>query len=170
MHVEVLQIPACPIACSHHIGQYEGINEAFDRLVAWMELRDIFAQNPQYLGIYWDDPNEVPINKLRSDACCTLRQPIVAEGEIRPGAIPAGTYAVAHHQGPYPTLNDAWDWMFNTWLPSTDLQLLDGISFELYLNDAAEVTPDQLLTDLYLPVVGGPARTYNPWGQPNLPF
>ena len=83
MHVEVLQIPSCPIACAHHIGQYEGINEAFDRLVAWMEMRDILAQNPQYLGIYWDDPSEVPVNKLRSDACCTLKQPILAEGDVR---------------------------------------------------------------------------------------
>jgi AraC family transcriptional regulator len=112
------------------------------------------------------------VNKLRSDACCTLRQPIVAQGDVRPGFIPAGTYVVAHHQGPYPTLDAAWDWLFNSWFPSTDLEIVDGISFELYLNDPEQVAPDFLLTDLYVPVIGGPARSVNPWGPPqtNLPF
>ncbi len=170
MNVEILQIPSCPIACVHHIGQYEGITEAFERLVAWMELHEVFAQSPKYLGIYWDNPAEVAVNKLRSDACCTLQAPILAEGDVRPGAIPAGTYVVAHHQGPYPTLDAAWAWIYDTWLPSSDLQLVDGIAFELYLNDPEEVTPDQLRTDLYIPVIGQATKEFNPWGLGPLPF
>ena len=66
--------------------------------------------------------------------------------------IPAGTYAVAMHHGPYEQLSKTWSELCGQWVPKNGYLLRDTPSFEIYLNDPRSTPPEQLLTDCYAPV------------------
>ncbi|HJS33702.1 MAG TPA: GyrI-like domain-containing protein, partial [Alphaproteobacteria bacterium] len=63
-----------------------------------------------------------------------------------------GMYAVVLHRGPYTTLSDAWRRFLREWAVPHGVSLADRPCFERYLNDPCEAAPDDLLTDIYLPI------------------
>jgi len=65
---------------------------------------------------------------------------------------PAGQYAVFTHLGPYDGLHNLWKSIYRHWVPATGYRLRDVPGFDLYLNDPRDTPPDQLRTELYLPV------------------
>ncbi|MBS0453027.1 MAG: AraC family transcriptional regulator [Proteobacteria bacterium] len=65
---------------------------------------------------------------------------------------PAGRYAVFTHAGPYDGLHNLWKSIYRHWVPATGFRLRDVPGFDLYLNDPRETPPEQLRTELYLPV------------------
>ncbi len=65
---------------------------------------------------------------------------------------PAGRYAVFTHIGPYSGLHDSWAAIYRDWLPATGYALRDVPPFEHYVNNPAVTPPEQLRTDIYLPL------------------
>jgi len=65
---------------------------------------------------------------------------------------PAGRYAVFTHIGPYDGLHRTWKAIYRQWLPATGYALRDVPGFDLYVDDARSTPPEQLRTDLYLPL------------------
>jgi AraC family transcriptional regulator len=65
---------------------------------------------------------------------------------------PAGRYAAFTHIGPYSGLHDTWAEIYRDWLPATGYALRDVAPFEHYVNDASSTPPEQLRTDIYLPL------------------
>lgn len=65
---------------------------------------------------------------------------------------PAGRYAVFTYLGRYEGLPLAWAGVYRGWLPATGYPLRDAAPFEHYVSNACETVPDQLRTDLYLPL------------------
>ena len=53
----------------NHVGDYQGISAAFQKLGEWAGLNGYWAKGPRMAGIYHDNPAEVPAEKLRSSAC-----------------------------------------------------------------------------------------------------
>ena len=65
---------------------------------------------------------------------------------------PAGRYASTVHVGPYDRLGDTWSRLMREWIPAHDLRIKDGQSYEVYLNNPEQVAPDQLRTEVNVPV------------------
>ncbi len=65
---------------------------------------------------------------------------------IRSGVIPAGTYAVCVHEGPYTELHQAYA-ALTEWMTGNGHQHA-GPSYEMYLNDPSQTAPDKLLTQI----------------------
>lgn len=63
-----------------------------------------------------------------------------------------GRFAVFRHVGPYNTLWQTWDAIYGDWAPVAKPALRDAPPFELYVNDASKTPPDQLITDIHVPV------------------
>jgi len=66
--------------------------------------------------------------------------------------VPAGRHAVFTHMGPYSTLHATWRAIYRDWLPATGHALRDAPPFELYVNDPRDTPPEQLRTDIYIPL------------------
>jgi AraC family transcriptional regulator len=65
-----------------------------------------------------------------------------------------GPCAVLHFKGPYSGLAAAYQYLYGPWLAENKVELRDAPSFEVYLNDPTTTAPDDLLTDIHMPLAG----------------
>ncbi|MBI9080197.1 MAG: GyrI-like domain-containing protein [Pseudodesulfovibrio sp.] len=89
---------------------------------------------------------------MRYDACLTVIDEIEAEGEVGVQVIDKGKYAICTHKGPYKNLENTYAEIMGKWLPQSGQELDENPSFELYLNDPGETSPEDLLTEIHIPI------------------
>jgi AraC family transcriptional regulator len=104
------------------------------------------------LGIYYDDPETTAAAELQSDAGVSVVEGVPLPEGLTEKRLPAGRYARLTHIGPYTQLGDAWARLMGEWLPRSGHRVGEGSSFEVYRNTPATASPEQLRTDLYLPI------------------
>jgi AraC family transcriptional regulator len=56
------------------------------------------------------------------------------------------------HVGPYDGLGDAWSRLMGEWIPANHLHMRRGESYEVYLNNPMNAKPEELKTELCVPV------------------
>lgn len=150
--ITIRELSPVRVAALAHRGPYMGIGAAFERLAAWAGPRGLLEPGARSFGLYYDDPESVPADRLRSDACIAVGPEVRGEGEIRILEIAGGTHAVLRHQGPYAELEQAYRRLYRDWLPASGRLPADRPVFEEYLNDCKALPPSEWLTDLCLPL------------------
>ncbi len=153
MTVEVKQMPELFVAYVRHIGPYNQIPKAIERLMRWAGPRG-FVQFPQtlVLGVYHDDPDITDPSKLRSSACITVPKGTQVAGEIGTMTIPGGLFAVAHCEVDADEYGAAWDKLMGEWLPESGYQPDDRLCYEVYWNDPTTHPSRQHIVDICEPV------------------
>jgi AraC family transcriptional regulator len=154
MDVAIERMPQLRVATIHHVGPYNQIGAAFQRLGDIAGPAGLFGtQGATMLAIYHDDPDTTPVNELRSDAGIT----VAADAPLPPGLdeqhLPAGRYARTTHVGSYEHLGDTWARLMGEWLPASGERVADSPSFEIYRNTPMDTPKEQLRTDVYVPLV-----------------
>jgi len=153
MHVEITEQPERRVGTVRHIGPYNQIPLAFERLGAIASQAGLVGRpGIEMLAIYHDDPETTPLDQLRSDAAVTIPGDIPVPDGLVEQRLPGGRYASTLHTGPYEALGDTWARFMGEWLPSSGKRIWQGVSFEKYLNTPAEVPKEQLQTLLFIPV------------------
>jgi len=152
MNVTVEEMPSLRVATVHHMGPYNRISDAFQRLGGIAGPAGLLRGDAMMLAIYYDDPETTPAEQLHSDAGVTVPEHAHLPAEVVEKRLPAGRYARAMHIGPYATLGDTWSRMMGEWLPSSGNRVGNGPSFEVYRNTPADAPPEELRTDLYIPI------------------
>jgi AraC family transcriptional regulator len=150
--VTIKTVPAMQAVTLSHVGPYMQIGKAFDLLYGWLATRNLMVPGNRVVGIYYDDPAAVPEPQLRSRAGVVLKQPVTVEPPVQIADIPAGSYAVLRHKGPYADMKAAYDWLYGTWLVQSGREAADAPVFEEYLNNPRITAPTELLSDIYLPL------------------
>ncbi len=136
-----------------HVGPYHEIGPAFEKLAGIAGQAGLFGQpGVAMLGIYHDDPNTTPPNELRSHAAATVPEGTPVPEGLEEMVVPAGRYACYTHVGPYEGLPGAWQRLVGEWLPESGETWGTGASLERYLNDPGQVPPEQLRTELRIPL------------------
>lgn len=153
MDVEIKEMPELRVGAVRHVGPYNQIPEAFERLGAIAGPAGLFQQpGAACLGIFHDDPESTPADALRSDAAIVVPDGVPMPGELTERRLPAGRYAHTLHVGPYEELGDVWVRFMGEWLPDSGHRMGDGVSYEIYLNDPTQVPKEELRTELYVPI------------------
>jgi AraC family transcriptional regulator len=153
MTVDIKVMPELRVAAVRHVGPYNLISQAFERLGSIVDHLGVFARpETMMVGIYHDDPDSTPPDQLRSDAGLVAPEGMVLPEGLTEQRIPAGRYASAVHVGPYEQLGDAWARFFGEWLPASGHRLGPGVSYEIYRNTPMEVPKEQLRTEIYIPI------------------
>src|SRR5262245_17863236 len=153
MEVEIKEMPELRVAAVRHVGPYNQIPQAFERLDSIVGPTDLAARpDAALVAIYHDDPDSTPQPELRSDAGITVPERTTLPTGLTEQRLAAGRYARTLHVGPYEQLGDAWARFMGEWLPSSGFRIGPGASYEIYRNTPATAPKDQLLTDLYLPL------------------
>ena len=124
--------------------------EAFGQL--FQRASALMANISHCVAIY---PDEVEVgNLVRFDAGV-----VFADGQTPPApaglayqTLPGGRWAVFRHVGPYDTLWQTWQAAYRDWLPASGETLRDAVPFEDYVDDASKVAPEQLRTDILIPI------------------
>lgn len=153
MHpIEIRNLPPLRLAALRHVGPYDGVGAAFDRLMAWAGARGLIGPETRFLGLYHDDPVSVPAHALRADAALTVPEGAAVEGELRLVEVPALRVAALRFKGPYAELEGAYTWLYRDWLPGSGEEPADHPMMEEYLNDCRSLPPAEWLTDVLMPL------------------
>ncbi len=151
--VEVKQMPEWNVVYARHIGAYNKIGEAFDRVFKWAGPRGLVRfPETKSLAIYHDSPEVTDPSKLRSDACLTVPAGTKVDGEIGAMKVPGGLFAVAHVEIDVTQFGEAWDKLIGEWMPKSGYQPDDRMCYELYLNDPDTHPEKKWLVDICEPV------------------
>ncbi len=136
------------------IGPYEGkgTNEAWEKVCQFAAQNSLFSRDTIFIGVSHDDPEITDADKLRYDACLTISGDIKPRGAVGVRNIPGGRYAVFMHEGPYTQFQETYNYIYSVWLPECGEELRDDPCFEVYLNSPDETNPEDLRTEIYLPV------------------
>jgi AraC family transcriptional regulator len=116
------------------------------RVNAWPQVRECIGMCP-------DEASLVPDAEARYQAGFVYagELPALCE-EVRRVTIPAGQWVVCVHRGSYESLWQPWNRMYRNWLPKSGYQLRAASPFEVYLNRPKQTLPDELLTEIWLPI------------------
>lgn len=127
----------------------------FEQLWGWVESQNVPVQRT--IGIYYDDPEQVAPNLLRSAAAVEVPLDYILTNTVgRPivlGQIAGGDYANCRFVGPYEELGPVWAELMRAVTEDLKREISENPAFEVYVNDASSTPPEQLITELYMPLV-----------------
>ncbi len=153
MHpVIVRDEPARQLVAMPHTGPYHEINRAFEKLSGTMAARGLFAHARSMIGVYYDDPSSTPAAELHSHAAFELTGSPQIDPPLEQVSLPAGRHAVLTFKGPYAGLPAAYDQLYSSWLPTSGEVPGDTPPFEVYLNSPMDTAPEDLLTEICVPL------------------
>jgi len=146
------QFAGASLATLAHQGDYQDIGTTFDRLFMLASGRNLVGPATRSFGVYYDDPAQVPHDKLRSRAGLTLPEGAAMDAVFEPFSLPAARCAVLEYTGPYSEIEAAYNWLFSEWLPASGHETLDFPMWEEYVNDPKTTPAAELKTRIYLPL------------------
>lgn len=154
MTPELRTVDPMPVLFVRRTGPYhQAAGEAFGILCGFAGPRGLLGPSTRVIGISHDDPNVTEESRLRYDACITVHRDVKPEGDVAAKTIQGGKYAVFLHEGSYEGFQAAYDQIFRVWLPESGQTLREEPCFEMYLNSPEEVKPEDLRTEIWLPLV-----------------
>ncbi|MCD1632221.1 AraC family transcriptional regulator [Martelella mediterranea] len=114
----------------------------------------LFRPDMQMVGIYYSDPGLVAEEELQSFAGLVVPAGFTPPAGLTLREIAGGRYAVLRHKGPYAELHKAYGWFYGSYLPANGYEPADAPPVEVYLNNPREVAPQDLLTEICIPIKG----------------
>jgi len=156
MKVTIEAMPELRVGAVRHQGSYMDISGAFAKLGEIIARAGVQKRAGMLmLAIYYDDPQTTPEPKLRSDAAMSFPRNVPLPKELAEHTIQGGRYARMTHVGPYQTLGNAWSLLIREWLPASGERMGTSGSYEIYRNSPENTQPQDLRTDLYIPLEKG---------------
>lgn len=132
---------------------YTSASKAWETVCRFATEKGLWNCSAEMIGISHDDPTLTDPEKLRYDACVTIVRDVDPEGEIGVRELQGGKYAVFTHLGNYEKLIDSYSYIFADWLINSKYELRESPCLEKYLNDPATTRPEDLLTEIWVPLL-----------------
>lgn len=126
---------------------------AWATIMAYSAEQKVDMKDTEYLTIYYDDPDVTEPDKQRADVCFVPKQQLKGTNELSVKQIEGGKYAIYLYKGTYQKLGIVYDTIYGKYIPEGGYQLDARPMFERYLNDPQETNPEDLLTEIYVPIL-----------------
>lgn len=155
MEAKTVTLKPLKVLSVKHRGPYYKIGTAFEKLAAFVKEQDIELSDAKWAGTFYDDPESVPEEELRSEACVIIKEDIELpeDSDVMIGEIKGGLYATTRHFGSYKELGKSWGELYGAWIPQNGLKPQNTPCFEIYIKGCKEAEVEsEYLTDLYAPV------------------
>lgn len=131
-----------------HVGSYMDAMQAWERMLAWCTTHGVLAVRP--FGLVHDDPDVVPTERLRYDACHPIGDEVSADGEVGIVTLEGGRFVSLTHRGPYEDLPEVYGRIGRAYLEGGLGELGPGPAIEWYLDDPATTPPEDCRTEIWL--------------------
>ena len=156
LKLDYKEIKAIPVLLMRHRGDYHLIGEKFQALCGWAGGAGLLGPDTLVIVGSYDNPDEVPKAELRSFAAISAPAaetdvPSDAPEAVERDTLADGLYAVALHRGPYMGLHETYKAMYAR-IAADGRALRDEPCYEIYLNDPSTASPQELLTEIRMPV------------------
>jgi effector-binding domain-containing protein len=152
--IELVDLPAQAVLGLRRRGPYTQIPRMLEEVFsAVMERGAIPAGPPVYLS------RETSIEEAHAcqergeadlEVAWGVANRVTDVGEVRYYELPGGRFAKTVHRGPYDQCEATYVRLFE-WLVARGLKVAGPIR-EYYLNNPCEVAPEEILTEIYVPV------------------
>jgi effector-binding domain-containing protein len=148
--IEIRKVTPRPYVGVRRIVKHDGLGpacaEILPRLGAWLAAKGIKPEGPTL--VYHS------VNQSTGDfdvqPALFVPSPVSGEGDIVAGETAGGEALYALHVGPYETLGETWGQVFAR---AAELgRPVTKPSWESYLNTPAEVPPEALRTEIFVPI------------------
>jgi len=137
-----------------HTGAYMEIGKAFEKVSAIATSRGLWPDVKSMMGLYYDDPNAVAEADLRSFAALEVSPDMALPDGLEEMSVTKGDVAVLVFKGSYSGLKTAYNYLYGEWLPNSGREMRDEPSYEVYLNSPIDTAPEELLTQICVPLKG----------------
>ncbi len=148
--VTLKKIDEVRVACLERTGPYEKVGDSFGELMAWMGSKGVKPVGPP-MGTYYDDPTVTPPDKTRYEVCMPVAEGVEGDETVKVKVIPSQDVASTRYKGPWEKVAPTYLKLF-AWIEENGYKSA-GPPTEVYLNSPKEVKPEELLTDIRVPVV-----------------
>ncbi|MEL7215021.1 MAG: AraC family transcriptional regulator [Pseudomonadota bacterium] len=150
--VDIQTTPSARVAGLPHKGSYLTVGESFEKVAAMMMSRNLFGQTGPMTALYYDDPEAKPVAELDSLVGVVLPEGVDLPEGWTEDAAAGGRHAVLRYTGHYAALPDVYQWFYGTWLPASGEEPADAPVQEVYLNSPRDVPPEELVTEIHIPL------------------
>ena len=149
MEVKLKKTEPMQVATVSHVGPYGEVGKLYEEIAKWLRQKRLEITGPPF-GWFYDNPEEVPPHKLRSEVGFPFKGEAKPEGNVKIKRTPAQEVLYTIHKGPYREVGPAYAALFRHahekgYAPS-------GCPMEIYLNDPSKVPEAELLTEIQLPI------------------
>nr|MEE4266903.1 GyrI-like domain-containing protein [Candidatus Krumholzibacteria bacterium] len=152
MDVKIIKKKPQRVAFARHTGPYDQCGKAWNQVCGHLGPQGRLGGDVQFIGLSYDDPEVTPPDKIRYDACVSVDDTFVPQGEIGVQELPGGEFALVTHRGPYENLHHTYAALMGRWLPSSGRRYKLDPTREVYLNSPESTPPEDLVTEIYLPL------------------
>jgi AraC family transcriptional regulator len=152
MEARIERIDRKRVAFVRHVGPYDQCGAAWGKLCEWAGRNGLLGPNTRMLGICHDDPEVTPSDKIRYDACVVVDESIHPGGDVGIQYLEGGEYATAQLKGPYSGLAALYGRLCGEWIPAQRREIRSAPCFEIYHNDPNRTKPEDLITDVHVPL------------------
>lgn len=137
-----------------HRGPHHEMGPTWEQLVKYAYKKRFlsFWKRPQAIGICYDSPEITDKAQLQYDCCVVVGSKTKPDAPFAVRQHPGGQYLLITHKGPYEALAAKYRKIFR-WLYDNHVALRDDYCLEKYLNDPRNTRPENLLTEVYIPVL-----------------
>jgi AraC family transcriptional regulator len=151
-NIAIKEMPALNLLYVRHIGAFNQIKFAYDKLMKWAGPRGLLNfPKTQTVTVYHDDPNITNIEKLQQSACITVDKEVKPEGEIGSMTLPASKCAVGHFDISVHEFEKAWESVC-VWMAENGYQSGEGLPYELYYDHEGEGENMRFVLDICVPI------------------
>ncbi|MCD4734004.1 AraC family transcriptional regulator [bacterium] len=131
----------------------EGVSAAFERLMEFS-----YAQNklpsgePLFIGISWDDSQIISPGECRFEAAVMVHPDAQPAGGVGVRRLTGGLFARYRHFGSYSGLSNTYARLIREWLVDPPYLMRNEPTREYYRNNPDSTPPEDLLTEIHLPI------------------
>jgi effector-binding domain-containing protein len=152
--ITLVEVPDQLVLALRKRGSYRIIAELFSQLFEFVFKRQVAIAGMPMLLLHETSKEEAEEAERTGTADVEVAVPVNGhirpEGEFFSYTLPGGTMARIVHLGPYETMGDSYKRIF-AWIDERDLGMKGPIR-EVYYNDPREVRPEEIKTEILVPV------------------
>lgn len=162
--VELVEVPALPLAVMSHRGAPQLLGQTIRHFIAWRRANQLPPERSRTFNLLYDDPSQVSADEHRFDLACSLAhwpadRPLPAAIAADAPAVfrltlTAGCCARIRHYGSDDRIGQAVQYLYQQWLPQSGQQLGDFPLFFERVKFFPDVSESEMITDIYLPLRG----------------
>jgi AraC family transcriptional regulator len=154
MEISLVEVPAMNVLGTKKTGTYVLIPELLLNVFSYAQKKKATIAGPPLFLCHETSPtaaHEANENGTAEvEVAWPVNEPVKGTKEIKAYVLPGGRMAHVVHKGPYPTCESTYLALF-TWIEDEGLTICGPIR-EMYPNDPRVVPPEEIITDIYVPV------------------
>jgi AraC family transcriptional regulator len=130
-------------------GPYGETGKAMEELYTLLGKKELKPRNYP-MACYYDDPNTVDPKETKYEVFTEFVGEFKGDKDLKVKEIPAQKMAKMLYVGPYEKCEPAYKELYG-WIAKNNYEIC-GPSYEKYLNDPSKVAPEELKTEILVPI------------------